>query len=157
MGRTQMNGNLEALEDWAGPLLRKLEPAERGKLARSLAQQLRRKQQQRVKTQANPDGSKYTPRKKRDLRGKKGRIRRKLEMFQKLRKVAYLKAKGDGSAISVGFTGRVARIARVHQYGLKDRAERGAPDVHYRQREVLGFTNQDFDMIRETLLEQLTN
>lgn len=156
MGRTQMNGNLEAFEDWAGPLLRKLEPAERGKLARSLAQQLRRKQQQRVKTQANPDGSKYTPRKKRDLRGKKGRIRRKLEMFQKLRKVAYLKAKGDGSAISVGFTGRVARIARVHQYGLKDRAERGAPDVRYGQREVLGFTAADLDLIRDSLLSYLT-
>lgn len=56
-----MNGSLEALEDWVGPLLKKLEPAERGKLARSLAQQLRRNQQQRVKAQANPDGSKYAP------------------------------------------------------------------------------------------------
>lgn len=156
MGRTHMNGNLEALEDWADPLLRKLEPAERGKLARGLAQQLRRKQQQRVKTQANPDGSKYTPRKKRDLRGKKGRIRRKLEMFQKLRKVAYLKAKDDGSAISVGFTGRVARIARVHQYGLKDRADRGAPDVHYKQREILGFTEADLELIRNRLLTYLS-
>ncbi len=151
-----MNGSLEALKDWVGPLLRKLQPAERGKLARSLAQQLRRNQQQRVKTQANPDGSKYTPRKKRDLRGKKGRIRRKLEMFQKLSKVTYLKAKGDGSAISVGFTGRVARIARVHQYGLRDRAERNAPQVQYDQREVLGFTDADLDLIRDGLLAHLT-
>ena len=151
-----MSNNLEALETWAAPLLRKLEPAERGKLARSLAQQLRRNQQKRVKAQANPDGSKYTPRKKRDLRGKKGRIRRKLEMFQKLSRVAYLKASGDVSAISVGFTGRVARIARVHQYGLKDRAERGAPEVQYEQREVLGFTEADLDVIRDKLLSHLT-
>lgn len=151
-----MNGNLEALEDWVGPLLRKLESAERGKLARSLAQQLRRNQQQRVKAQANPDGSKYTPRKKRDLRGKKGRIRRKLEMFQKLRKVAYLKAKGDGSAISVGFTGRVARIARVHQYGLMDRAERDAPDTRYERRQILGLTDKDIDIIKDGLLAHLT-
>ena len=151
-----MNGSLEALEDWVGPLLRKLEPTERGKLARSLAQNLRRNQQQRVKAQANPDGSKYTPRKNRDLRGKKGRIRRKLEMFQKLRKVTYLKAKGDGSAISVGFTGRVARIARVHQYGLRDRAEPNAPQVQYDQREVLGFTDADLDLIRDGLLAHLT-
>ena len=77
-------------------------------------------------------------------------------MFQKLRKVAYLKAKGDGSAISVGFTGRVARIARVHQYGLKDRAERGAPDVRYKEREILGFTGADLNMIRDGLLAYLT-
>lgn len=151
-----MSNNLEALETWAAPLLRKLEPAERGKLARSLAQQLRRNQQKRVKAQANPDGSKYTPRKKRDLRGKKGRIRRKLEMFQKLSKVAYLKAKGDGNAISVGFTSRVARIARVHQYGLKDRAERGAPNVRYDQREILGFADADLDLIRDSLLTHLS-
>ena len=146
---------MEALETWAAPLLRKLEPAERGKLARSLAQQLRRNQRQRVKAQANPDGSKYIPRKKRDLRGKKGRIRRKLAMFQKLSKVAYLKAKGDGSAISIGFTGRVARIARVHQYGLRDRAERGAPHVRYEYREVLGFTANDIELIRSTILSVL--
>lgn len=156
MVRTEMSGSLEALEDWAGPLLRKLEPVERGKLARSLAQQLRRNQQQRVKAQQNADGSKYAPRKKRDLRGKKGSIRRKLEMFQKLRKVTYMKAKGDGRAISIGFTGRVARIAKVHQYGLKDRAERGAPDVRYEQREVLGFTETDLDLIRDGILAHLS-
>lgn len=151
-----MSNNLEALETWAAPLLRKLEPAERGKLARSLAQQFRRNQQQRVKAQANPDGSKYGPRKKRDLRGKKGRILRKLEMFKKLSKVAYMKAKGDESAISVGFTGRVARIARVHQYGLRDRAEQGAPNVRYDQREVLGLTEADLDLIKNVLLGHFT-
>ncbi|WP_455911414.1 MULTISPECIES: phage virion morphogenesis protein [Pseudomonas] len=151
-----MSSNLEALETWAAPLLRKLGAAERGKLARRLAHQLRRNQQQRVKAQTNPDGSKYSPRKKRDIRGKKGRVRRKLEMFQKLRKVAYLKAQGDGSAISVGFTGRVARIARVHQYGLRDRAESNAPQVQYDQREVLGFTDADLDLIRDSLLAHLT-
>lgn len=150
-----MSNNLEALETWAAPLLRKLEPAERGKLARSLAQQLRRNQQKRVKAQANPDGSKYTPRKKRDLRGKNGRIRGKLEMFQKLSTVAYLKAKGDGSVVSVGFTERVARIAKVHQYGLRDRAERNAPEVKYEKRKVLGFTDADLDLIRDGLLAHL--
>lgn len=157
MACAEMNGNLEALETWAAPLLRKLGSAERGKLARSLAHQLRRNQQQRVKAQSNPDGSKYTPRKKRDVRGKKGRIRRKLEMFQKLRKVAYLKAKGDGSAISVGFTGRVSRIARVHQYGLKDRAERNSPEVKYEERKLLGFTEEDIELIRDHLLLHITS
>jgi phage virion morphogenesis protein len=148
--------DLQALEDWAGLLLHRIEPADRMSLARSIAQHLRRSQQQRVMAQRNPDGSQYTPRKARDLRGKQGRIQRKVKMFRKLRTASYLKAKGDSNLVSVGFTGRIARIARVHQYGLKDRAERGAPDVNYEQREVLGLSDADLDLIRDMLLNQLT-
>ena len=79
-----------------------------------------------------------------------------MQMFQKLPRASYLKAKGDGQSITVGFTGRVARIARVHQYGLKDRAEANAPEVRYKQREVLGFTESDLDLIRDELLLSLT-
>lgn len=151
-----MANNLEALETWASVLLERLEPGERVKLARSIGQELRRSQQKRVMAQENPDGSKYAPRKKRELRGKQGRIRRRLDMFKKLRTASYLKIRGDSNAVTVGFTGRIARIARVHQYGLKDRAERGAPDVRYDQREVLGFTEADLDLIRDGLLAHLT-
>ena len=150
-----MANDLDALEDWAGVLLSKLEPAARSKLARTLAHKLRRSQQQRVKLQRNPDGSPYAARKPRDLKGKKGRIKRQLKMFQKIPRASYMKAKGDGHSITVGFTGRVARIARVHQHGLKDRAEANAPEVSYEQREVLGFTKIDLEMIRGELLRHL--
>lgn len=152
-----MASNLEALETWAAVLLERLEQGERSKLARSIGQELRRSQQKRVMAQENPDGSKYAPRKQRDLRGKQGRVKRKLAMFKKLRTASYLKVRGDSNAVTVGFTGRVARIARVHQYGLKDRAERGAPDVQYDPREVLGFTDADLNLIRDGLLSHLTN
>lgn len=148
--------DLEALEDWAAGLLGQLQPTARNQLARSIGQALRRNQQQRIIAQRNPDGSKYAPRKQRNLRGKQGRIKRQVQMFKKLRTASFLKVQGDGNAISVGFTGRVARIARVHQYGLRDRAERGAPDVNYEQREVLGFTDVDLDIIRDQLLNHLT-
>ncbi|WP_338513627.1 phage virion morphogenesis protein [Pseudomonas poae] len=151
-----MANNLEALETWASVLLERLEPGERVKLARSIGQELRRSQQKRVMAQENPDGSKYAPRKKRDLRGKQGRIRRRLDMFKKLRTASYLKIRGDSNAVTVGFAGRIARIARVHQYGLKDRAERGAPDVRYEQREILGLTEADLELIRDGLLDHLT-
>lgn len=151
-----MTNKLEALETWASGLLEQLQPAARNQLARSIGQELRRSQQQRVLTQQNPDGSKFAPRKKRDLRGKQGRIRRKVEMFKKLRTATYMKARGDSNAATVGFTGRVARIARIHQYGLRDRAEREAPEVRYDQREVLGFTEADIDQIRDRLLNHLT-
>lgn len=77
-------------------------------------------------------------------------------MFKKLRTASYLKVRVDSNAITVGFTGRIARIARVHQYGLKDRAEPGAPDVRYEQRAVLGFTESDLELIRDGLLAHLT-
>lgn len=150
-----MTTRLETLEDWAAGLLGQLEPASRNKLARSIGQALRRSQQLRIIAQRNPDGSKYAPRKQRNLRGKQGRVKRKVQMFQKLRTASFLKVQGDGNAISVGFTGRIARIARVHQYGLKDRAERGAPDVRYEQRQLLGFTEADLDLIRDGLLAHL--
>lgn len=150
-----MANNLEALETWAAVLLDRLEPNERGKLARSIGQELRRSQQKRVMAQENPDGSKFAPRKQRNLRGKQGRVRRKLAMFKKLRTASYLKVRGDSNAVTVGFTGRIARIARVHQFGLKDRAERGAPHVRYEQRELLGFTESDLDLIRDALLDHL--
>ncbi len=155
MGRAEVTNRLETLEDWAAGLLGQLEPASRNKLARSIGQALRRSQQQRIITQRNPDGSKYAPRKQRNLRGKQGRVKRKVQMFQKLRTASFLKIQGDGNAISVGFVGRIARIARVHQYGLKDRAERGAPDVKYDQRQVLGFTEDDMDLIRDSLLKEI--
>lgn len=147
-----MANDQEALDEWAGVLLSKLEPAARSKLARSLAEKLRRSQQHRVKQQRNPDGSPYAARKPRDLKGKKGRIKRQAKMFQKMPKASYLKAKGDGQSITVGFTGRVARIARVHQYGLKDRAEANASEVKYEQRKVLGLSKADLEMIQDELL-----
>ncbi len=150
-----MTDTLTTLEDWAAPLLRQLQPDARNKLARNLAQQLRRSQQKRIASQRNPDGAPFVPRKQRDLRSKQGRIRRKVAMFQKLRTARYLKAKGDGDAISIEFTGRIARIARVHQYGLRDRAEAGAKDVVYARREVLGLTEKELDIVKEGVLAYL--
>ncbi|AFJ55967.1 phage virion morphogenesis protein [Pseudomonas fluorescens A506] len=151
-----MTNKLEALETWASGLLEQLQPAARNQLARSIGQELRRSQQKRVQTQQNPDGSKFAPRKKRDLRSKQGRIRRKVEMFKKLRNATYMKARGDSNAVTVGFTGRIARIARVHQFGLKDRAERGAPEVRYEEREILGFNDDTIQLIRDSLLNHLS-
>ncbi|SFL31800.1 phage virion morphogenesis (putative tail completion) protein [Pseudomonas sp. NFACC46-3] len=152
MGHTEVTNRQEALEDWASGLLSQLEPAARSKLARSIGQALRRSQQQRIIAQRNPDKSKYTPRKQRNLRKKKERVKQKAQMFQKMRTSNFLKAKGNNYAISIGFTGRIARIARVHQYGLKDRAKPDAPMVRYKQREILGLTKGEIELIGATLL-----
>ncbi|WP_256673948.1 hypothetical protein [Pseudomonas fluorescens] len=41
-----------------------------------------------------------------------------------------MKARGDSNAVTVGFTRRISRIARVHQFGLKD-ARRAAPPQYW--------------------------
>ena len=148
-----MSDDLTALETWLNPLLAKLEPQERTKLAREAAREIRKNQTKRITAQKNPDGSAYEKRKPRDLRGKQGRIKKK--MFQKLKMARYLKVQGSEQAVTVGFTGRVARIARVHQYGLKDRAGRGAPEVRYARRELLGLSEDDLEIIRGALLDHL--
>lgn len=149
-----MADDLRALEDWAGALLAKLEPSARRQLNQQIGRELRRSQQQRVASQRNPDGSAYAPRKPRNLRGKAGRIKRR--MFTKLRQAKHLKLRSTQDAIAVSFMGRVARIARVHQYGLRDRPEKGQPDVQYDRRELLGFTDADLELIRDQLLQHLT-
>lgn len=143
--------DLEALETWLSPLLQKLDGRGRAQLARKAAQQLRRSQQQRIRSQVNPDGSPFEARKPRDLRGKKGRIKRR--MFEKLKMARYLKAKGSPQQAVIGFAGRVSRIARVHQYGLKDRAEHGAPEVRYARREILGLSKEETLLLKKLLLE----
>lgn len=147
--------DLNALQDWASPLLQRIEPAGRAKLARAIAQQLRRGQQQRIQAQRNPDGTLFAPRRPHKLRAKEGRVKRKAKMFQKLRTSNYLKAQGDARGVSVGFTGRITRIARVHQYGLRDRIAPRGPQAQYEQRELLGFSQEDQERLKDAILAHL--
>ena len=149
-----MADNLHALETWAEVLLAKLEPGARRKLNQEVARDLRRSQQQRIAAQRNPDGTPYAKRKPRQLRGKTGRVKR--QMFTKLRQAKHLKLRSTPNSIAIGFLSRAARIARVHQDGLRDRPGQGAAEVQYERRELLGFSPADLDLIRDRLLDHLT-
>lgn len=145
--------DLQQLEGWVGPLLAKLQPAARRRLARVVGTALRRSQVQRVREQRNPDGSAYAPRK----RAQAGQIKRRAyRMFQGLTKAKHFKVQASDQDVAVGFLGRVARIARVHQEGLSDRVTAGGPTVRYERRELLGFTDAERQMIRDLLLEHWT-
>lgn len=104
-------------DDRLNGLIAALSPAARRRLAGEIAKELRKSQQQRIKLQKAPDGSLYQARKRQPLRAKTGRIKR--AMFQKLRTSRYMKATGRENSAVVEFTGKVQRIAQVHQYGLK--------------------------------------
>lgn len=135
-------------------LLAALSPAGRRKLAGEIAKQLRTAQQQRIKQQKAPDGSPYQARKRQPLTAKKGRIKR--AMFQKLRTNRYMKASGRENGAVVEFTGNVQRIARVHQYGLKDRPNVHAQDVQYAERQLLGFSQADKQFVETLTIKHLS-
>ncbi|MEO6919579.1 MAG: phage virion morphogenesis protein [Collimonas sp.] len=153
-----MSDDLSTLEAWAGTLLTKLQPGQRRVVTRRIAQDLRRSQAKRIASQQAPDGAPYAQRKQRkNLRGKQGRIKRqKAAMFEKLRKTKNLLTENDENQLSVGFFGRVARVARVHQEGLEDKVSKKGPNYRYPARPLLGFSATDQALIRDSLLLHLT-
>lgn len=140
---------LQQVDAWLTALLANLGPAERKRMLRELAQQLRRTQQQNIRLQRNPDGSGYEPRRV-TARTKQGRIKR--QMFTKLRTAKYLKATAGSDSASVQFEGKVQRIARVHHYGLRDRVSRKGPEIRYTERRLLGFNDEVKNITTEILL-----
>lgn len=152
-----MSDDLRALETWAGALLTKLQPAQRRAINHKVAIDLRRSQAQRIKAQQGPDGAAYPPRKKRkELKGKKGRIKRqKAAMFAKIRTAKFLKIRATDNHIEVGFVGRIVRIARVHQFGQEEKISKKAPVYKYPVRQLLGFDQLDRAVIRDSLLHHM--
>ncbi|MCZ0930292.1 phage virion morphogenesis protein [Halomonas janggokensis] len=149
-----MANDLQALEDWVGPLLTQLDVKQRRALARNVARDLRRRQRERIRAQTNPDGTPFTPRKAQSFRSQQGSIRRRA-MFSKLSTAKWLKATARGDTAVVGFFGSVARLAKSHQYGLRDRVSRDGPEVEYAQRELLGFTALDQEHIMDSVITHL--
>lgn len=147
---------LRAFEAWAGALLSKLEPRERRQINQKIARALRRSQQSRIRAQKNPDGSAYTPRKKQPGRDKAGRIRRD-RMFRKLALASRLKLDSTSNAIGISFMARNARIARVHHYGLHDAPAPGQKPIKYANRRLLGFTDEDLELIRDELIDHISD
>jgi phage virion morphogenesis protein len=76
-------------------------------------------------------------------------------MFQKLRASRYMKATGRENSAVVEFTGKVQRIARVHHYGLKDRPNPHARDVQYPERQLLGFSREDKQLVETLIIKHL--
>lgn len=145
---------LKPFDDKLAGLIGALSPAGRRKLAAEIAKALRKSQQQRIKLQKAPDGTPYQVRKRQPLRAKKGHIKR--AMFKKLRTSRYMKASGRNDAAVVGFTGKVQRIARIHQYGLKDRPNPYAGDVQYAERQLLGYSSIDYRLLDVLIVSHLT-
>jgi phage virion morphogenesis protein len=143
----------KAFDDRLAGLIAALSPTNRRRMAADIAKKLRTSQQRRIKTQTAPDGTPYAARKRQPVRAKSGRIKR--EMFAKLRTNRYLKTIGRDDAAVVEFTGKVQRMVKVHQYGLKDRPNPRSQDVQYPKRPLLGFGQSEKHDIDELIIKHL--
>ena len=148
---------VEEVQAKLSALINNLSPQARRQLARNIGQALRKNQQARIARQENPDGTAFEPRKPRKEFGKKkGRIKRKA-MFAKLKTARYFKIQSNANEVSVGFNGSSAMIAKVHQYGLMSSPSKTKDfKVRYAQRELLGFSQSDLEIIEDLVIEQLS-
>ena len=145
------------LEALAGALLRRVDAGERSKVLRVMARMLRSSQATRIARQQDPDGQAFAARKTQPA----GRLRRggtikRKAMFRKLRNTSNLKAGSTDTEAWVGFSGRAARIARVHQEGLEDAPATGAKPVRYARRILLGDTEAERQALLDILFEHVT-
>lgn len=75
-------------------------------------------------------------------------------MFQKLMTAKYMKVDAKASGATVGYEGRIAHIARIHQEGQTGQVN--AYIKHdYPERELLGATADDMDMLFEMIFRHL--
>lgn len=154
--------DLEQLQAWVGDLLARLDPGPRRRVALRIAQRIRRANADRIGDQVQPDGSPFVPRKpQKGARGRVGTIKQRRQsrkMFAKLRQFRLLSAEATPDEAIVGFrNAATARVARVHQLGLRDRVSRAgdAPEVDYPERVLLGFGAGDPNAVLDLLLDSL--
>lgn len=145
--------DFKPFDDKLAGLIAALSPTARRKMAADIAKILRTRQQRRIKTQKAPDGTPYAARKRQPVKAKKGRVKR--DMFAKLRTSRFMKAMAGNDAAVVEFTGKVQRMAKVHQFGLKDRPNRISEEVQYPERPLFGFQCVDKEMLNNLILEKI--
>ena len=151
-----MSDGIEQVKLAFTDLLKNISKPRRRLLYQQIGRELARNQRRRIKAQQNPDGSPFEPRKKRkQFSKKKGRIKNQL-MFKKIVSPSHLKIRYEQEGISLGFYGGDAAIANVHQYGLYSSPSKYKDfKVKYAQRELLGFSEEDIEMIEGFVIKAI--
>lgn len=137
------------LNHWLDQIALRLEPGQRLELMRRLAQGLRVRHRDRIKQQRDPDGYRFIPRKRNQI----GRIKRQGALFQNIGK--QLKTEYSSDHAAVGFGGRTAFVAKVHQEGENIKPYRYAKPTQYPIRELVGFSKDDENWIINELQQFL--
>jgi phage gpG-like protein len=88
-----------------------------------------------------------------------GKIRRptirQRAMFRKIRRSGSMITGASDQEAWVGFAGRVAAVARIHQDGLFDKPSRQSAEVRYAMRQLLGFTAGDRADLIDTVIDHI--
>jgi phage virion morphogenesis protein len=142
---------LAPVDRWLTAALAALEPAARKSLLLDIARALRQRNQRRMGRQVGPDGDRWPARK----RNSHGKVRSMAKMMLGLRQARRLTVKADANGAAVGYAGRNARIAQVHQIGGVDAVESGGPKVKYPARPLLGFSAEDVAFVRKRIMAVL--
>lgn len=125
------------LDHWLDQIALRLEPTQRRELMRRLAQGLRVRTRDRIKQQRDPDGNRFIPRKRNQIGNKK----RQGALFQNIGKE--IKTEYSAAHAAVGFGGRTATVAEVHQQGKTIKPSRYAKATNYPIRALVGFSKDD--------------
>lgn len=125
------------LDHWLDQIALRLEPTQRRELMRRLAQGLRVRTRDRIKQQRDPDGHRFIPRKRNQIGNKK----RQGALFQNIGKDIKTEYSADKAAI--GFGGRTATVAEVHQLGKTIKPSHYAKATNYPIRALVGFSQDD--------------
>jgi phage virion morphogenesis protein len=112
----------------------------------AIANELRRRNRLRVHAQQNLDGSPYPPRSSNSARAA---AKKKLLLWFLDDK--RMQANSGENWAEVGFSGRTAELAAVHQFGQTIKPFKKGPAVRYPIRELIGLRQADKQYVRETL------
>lgn len=139
-----------ALDAWMAQALAALAPAERRSLFRRIGRELLKRNRAHMTRQLGPDGTAWAPRR----RNRHGRVRKAGKMMVGLRAARRLKATATPEGSEIGWTGRDARIAAVHQLGALDYVDRKESEAQarYPMRPLIGLTPEDVALVRQSVL-----
>lgn len=143
-----------ALDAWMAQALAALAPAERRSLFRRIGRDLAKRNRAHMTRQVGPDGAAWAPR----ARDAHGKVRKATKMMAGLRAARRLKVTATPQSSEIGWNGRDARIAAVHQFGALDYVDRAHSDAkaRYPARPLIGLTPEDVAQVRATVLEHLS-
>jgi phage virion morphogenesis protein len=142
-----------ALDVWMAQALAALAPAERRSLFRRIGRELVKRNRAHMARQVGPDGAAWAPRN----RDRHGRVKKAGKMMVGLRAARRLRATATPEGSEIGWTGRDARIAAVHQFGALDYVDRQKSEIQarYPMRPLIGLTPEDIALVRQTVMAHL--
>lgn len=139
------------LNDRFGEILKRVNPAERRKLSRSIAVAVRAERSNEILANKNADGTAMEKRKaqkasRRRSKNKSGK------MFKKLGKRSSLRIHANASFAAVSFQHKNRKIAENHQYGRKVQINRYTK-VKYPKRSLLGIGPKEEQIVLDQLMK----